>query len=74
VVGVDLLRARRVRIGCVREPHGLDPREDLVEALVIDQEGVVLHLYLFDRRLGKLDRYSVVELHLRKLTPTRGVG
>jgi hypothetical protein len=48
--------------------------QDFVETVVVDQKGVVLHLDLFDRRLGELDRDACVELHLGERTPARGLG
>jgi len=64
VVGVDLLWARRVRVSRVRDPQPLHPTQNLIEAIVINQKHVVLHLDLLDRQLGELDEHDAVKFEL----------
>lgn len=63
MICVDLLWTRRIRIRSVWDFACLNAGEDRIETLVIDEEGVVLHLNFVHCWFSKLDERSVIELY-----------
>jgi hypothetical protein len=61
VLGVGLAGAAHLRVGPVLDPQVAQPPASTVEQVVVDQEGVVVHLD-FHARLSELEQHAVVEL------------
>ncbi len=61
MIGIDATGQSRLGISPVFNPTMEDTRIDLVETLVIDKEGVMLHLDVVDARFSELEEDALVQ-------------
>jgi hypothetical protein len=69
VVGVELTGERHSWVGPVLDSAINQALVDLIEALVIDEKGIMLHLDIVDDRLGELQEHAAIECHQRERAP-----
>lgn len=69
MIGIDATRQSRLGIGPVFDPTLEETRINLVEALVIDKEGVMLHLDVVDTWFSKLEKDALVQADRDEWSP-----
>jgi hypothetical protein len=66
VIGIDLAGQGLLRIGPVFDATGEHALVNRVEAAVVNEECIVLHLNVGDIRLGELDKRVMIERYDRE--------